>query len=111
MANINHNERFNLQFSEEMADLKLRMQLMIDAINTLDNAMRGTFELLIDQGLLPAKAAGVKQYNDAMIQLRKLGLPSERSNAKAQVQCPGCKSMLRVAGNPGDRCEWCGYEF
>ena len=111
MANINPNERFNLQFAEEMADLKLRMDLIIDAVNALDEAMRGTFELLIDQGILPAKAAGVKQYSDAMVQLRKLGLPSARSKGKAQVQCPSCKSMLRVAGQPGDRCEWCGYLF
>lgn len=111
MANNNHNERFNLQFSEDLADTKLRMQLMVDAINALDTAMRGTFELLIDQGLLPAKAAGIKQYNEAMVQLRKLGLPSERVKATAQVQCPGCKSMLRIAGKSGERCEWCGFEF
>jgi hypothetical protein len=106
-----NNERFNIQFSEELMEMKLRMQLLIDAINNIDTAMRGTFDLLIDQGLLPPDAAGVKQYQKTMTQLRKLGLPSEPVKNAAQVKCPNCKTMLRVAGQPGDRCEWCGHIF
>lgn len=111
MAHINPNERFNVQFAEELTDIKLRMELMLEAINALDSAMRGTFELLIDQGLLPPEASGVKQYEKAMAKLRKVGLPSEKPKSAPQIACPGCRTMLRVAGNPGDRCEWCGHQF
>ncbi|MBS2030645.1 MAG: hypothetical protein JST54_22265 [Deltaproteobacteria bacterium] len=111
MAIKNTNERFNNQFAEDVAEMRLRMQLMLDAINALDTAMRGTFELLIDQGMLPPEAAGIKQYTKMMDQLRKLGLKAERVQVKVQSQCPNCKTNLRIAGNPGERCEWCGYEF
>ena len=110
MANAG-NERFNIQFTEELTEVKLRMQLIVDAINALDSAMRGTFELLTDQGMLPPGAAGVKQYTKTMDQLRKLGLPQVSARGAAQLQCPTCKAMLRIAGKPGDRCEWCGHEF
>lgn len=108
---INPNERFNVQFAEELTKVQLKMELLLDAINTLDGAMRGMMELLTDQGMLPPDAAGVKQYERTMAKLRKLGLATEPPKGPAQVKCPNCKTMLRVAGNAGDRCEWCGYEF
>jgi rRNA maturation endonuclease Nob1 len=47
-----------------------------------------------------------------MDKLRQLGLRQAKSaQPAAQLKCPGCKSMLRIQGVPGDRCEWCGHEF
>lgn len=111
MARPNDNERFNLAFSEDLAQTKIRQELLIDAINVMDAAMRGTFELLTDQGLLPPGAAGVKQYQKAMAELRRLGLPSEAPKGTAQTECPGCHAMLRIAGARGERCQWCGHSF
>jgi len=111
MPKGNSNEKFNVHFAEQQTDVQLRLELAFDAINALDTAMRGTFELLIDQGLLPPNAAGVEQYHAAMLKLRKLGLKAEKVNTKAEVQCPGCQAMLRVAGVAGDHCEWCGFQF
>lgn len=111
MARPSDNERFNILFAEDLAQTKLRQQLMLDAINVMDAAMRGTFELLIDQGLLPAGAAGVKQYQKAMGELRRLGLAAEAPKGPARTECPGCHAKLRIAGAPGERCEWCGHTF
>jgi hypothetical protein len=105
-------DKFNLQFADEQTDLKLRMDLMLDAINALDAAVRGTFDVLIDRGLLPEDAVGVRNYEKTLDKLRKLGLRQSRSaQPAAQVKCPGCKAMLRIKGAPGERCEWCGHEF
>jgi hypothetical protein len=105
-------DKYNIQFAEEQADLKIRMELMLDAINAMDAAIRGTFDVLIDQGLLPEDAVGVRNYEKALDKLRTLGLKQAKPKpGGAQVKCPGCNSMLRIKGAPGERCEWCGHEF
>jgi hypothetical protein len=111
VANPNQ-DKFNLQFAEDTTDMKLRMELMLDAINAIDSAVRGTFDVLIDQGVLPEDAVGVRNYEKMMDKLRTLGLRQSKSaQPAAQTKCPGCKAMLRIKGQPGDRCEWCGHEF
>jgi hypothetical protein len=104
-------EQFNSQFASDVADLRLRLQLITDAINAMDTAMRGTFDLLIDQGMLPEDAAGLRQYDKAMAVIRKAGLRTERPKPGTGVKCPGCQSVLQVKGVKGDRCDWCGYQF
>ena len=104
-------DKFNLVFSDQMTDARLRMELIVDAVNTMDEALSGIMELLVDQGMLPADAAGLKQYQKGMKQLRSLGLKAKAATGPAKTQCPGCKTMLRVDGKPGDRCEWCGHTF
>jgi hypothetical protein len=98
---------------QELSAVKLKLQLAIDAINTLDSAMRGTFDLLVARELLTDNAKGVRDYEKAMDSLRRAGLYPERKEGAAPtgVSCPKCKSQLRVKGEPGDRCEWCGHEF
>ena len=95
MAGHPNNERFNIQFSEELMEMKLRMQLLIDAINNIDTAMRGTFDLLIDQGLLPPDAAGVKRDLDHVLGL--FPRLEERLHQKAGTLSGGEQQMLAMA--------------
>ena len=111
MANNPNQDKFNLVFTDQMTDARLRMELIVDAVNVMDEALSGIMELLVDQGSLPADAAGLKQYQKGMKKLRELGLKAKAPTGPAKVQCPGCKTMLRIEGKPGDRCEWCGHNF
>jgi hypothetical protein len=113
LAGANQQSQLNLHLAEDQAELRKKMELIVEAINAMDSSLRGVFDLLIDQGMLAENAAGVRSYEKSMAQLRKLGLRTSADKAKGgpQIQCPSCKTMLRIEGNSGERCEWCGHEF
>ena len=98
----------NSVFANEMTTLKAKLELAIDALNAVDRALSPALERLA--GMDPNFAALQKDYRAAMSRLRKEGL-SVKHDAPAQTECPQCHSKIRVLGNQGDRCDWCGYVF
>jgi len=81
----------------------------------LPQGSTGLLDHLSERGLLEEDTALASKWHEALALLRERGfkerpLPGELP--RSGVSCPSCSSLLRnVAGEAGDRCDWCGYVF
>jgi len=98
----------NSVFAAELTTLKGKIEVALEALNAIDKAINPALERLARED--PAFAAIRRDYRDAISKLRREGL-NERHQGPAQTECPNCHAKLRVEGNKGDRCDWCGYIF
>lgn len=104
-------ENFNLHLTEENARLKMQVLLLIDAVNALDEAMSGVFELMVDQGWLAENSVGLRDYQRKLAQARKEGLPVGRSRNVKTVTCPSCQTVVKLTGQGQEGCTFCGHQF
>jgi hypothetical protein len=98
----------NSVFATELTTLKGKFEVVLEALNAIDKAINPALERLARED--PSFASIRKDYRTAIAKLRKEGL-SERVQGPAQTECPSCHARLRLEGNKGDRCDWCGYIF
>ncbi len=98
----------NSVFATELTSLKTKIELALEALNAVDKALGPALERLASED--PQFAAVRKEYRAAFSRLRKEGL-SQKHEGPAQTECPQCHAKIRVAGEKGDRCDWCGYVF
>ncbi len=102
----------NAIFTNEVTDLKAKVQTLNDVLNVMDWAVESTLEQLEASGTIPEEVGLLSEYRRAIKTLRKQGFSAPRSASGASVACPGCKAVLKgVSGAPGERCSWCGYQF
>lgn len=98
----------NEVFTDELTGIKGRLEMVTDALNALDRAVGQTLERLAATGADYAATLG--EYRQAMAVLRRAGF-RDRGVEAAATACPQCRAQIRVAGEKGDRCDWCGYVF
>ncbi len=98
----------------DRAELQSRIDLLCDAFALLERTFSKTVEQLCDSGHLDPEAPFLAQWENALQDLRRQGLKSRSLPGEPTgptVTCPSCNSVLRCAGEYGDRCEWCGHVF
>jgi hypothetical protein len=106
------NSEINAVLISDLTDLKGKVQILNDVLNVMDWAVDSSLELLEQGGQISPEEGLLNEYRRAIKVLRQRGFSAPRATNKAGVACPGCKAVLKdVAGKPGDRCSWCGYEF
>ena len=108
--------RINLQFNEDLADVKTRQLFLGQAVGALVQVIDGLVEKLVSRRLLPEDDPVVLDYHKAVGELRKAGLkmePPEDPDARVdQINCPECNAVIKL--KPGEeisRCDWCGHQF
>lgn len=98
---------------ESMTDIQGKIQTLNDVLNVMDWAIESALEELEANGSLAAEGGLLEEYRQAIQTMRRRGFRRPKSPGKeGGVKCPGCQALLKnVEGNPGDRCDWCGYVF
>jgi hypothetical protein len=108
--------RINLQFNEDLADVKTRQLFLGQAVGALVRVVDGLIDRLVSRRLLPGDDPIVSDFLKAVSDLRKAGLklePPEDPDAPVdQISCPECNAVIRVrSGGEIARCDWCGHKF
>ena len=108
--------RINLQFNEDLADVKTRQLFLEQAVGALVRIVDGLIDRLVSRRLLPEDDPLIGDYRKAVEGLRKAGLkmePPEDPDVKIdQFNCPECNAVIkRKPGEEISRCDWCGHKF
>jgi hypothetical protein len=108
--------RINLQFNEDLADVKTQQLFLGQAVGALVQIVDGLIDRLVSRRLLPEDDPIISDYQKAVEELRKTGLkmePPEDPDAQIdQFNCPECNAVIkRKPGSEISRCDWCGHQF
>jgi hypothetical protein len=102
---------YNSVFAGEITALKTALETHNEVLNVMDWAIESALEELERGGHLSKEDSLLTEYRSAIKLLRQRGFKRPRIGQES-VRCPSCAAMLKdVAGGPGERCSWCGYEF
>jgi primosomal protein N' len=101
----------NAVLVSDLTGLKEKVHVLEDVLNVMDWAIEAALEELEAGGALSKEQSLLAEYREAIKVLRARGF-SRSVHSESGVQCPSCKALLKdIAGEPGDRCSWCGHEF
>ena len=108
--------RINLQFNEDLADVKTQQLFLGQAVGALVQIVDGLIDRLVSRRLLPGDDPAIAEYRRAVEGLRKVGLkmepPEDPDVPTDQITCPECNAAIRVkTGQEIERCDWCGHKF
>jgi hypothetical protein len=108
--------RINLQFNEDLADVKTRQLFLGQAVGALVQIVDGLIDRLVSRRLLPEDDPIIRDYHKAVAELRKAGLkmepPKDPDVQVDQITCPECNAVInKKPGEEISRCDWCGYKF
>jgi len=108
--------RINLQFNEDLADVKTRQLFLSQAVGALVQVVDGLIDRLTSRRLLPGDDPIIRDYHRAVEELKKAGLkmepPEDPDIPIDQITCPECNAVIKAkAGEEIERCDWCGYKF
>jgi hypothetical protein len=108
--------RINLQFNEDLADVKTQQLFLGQAMGALVRIVDGLIDKLVSRRLLPEDDPAISEYRKAVQGLRKVGLkmePPQDPDARVdQITCPECNAVInKKPGEEISRCDWCGYKF
>lgn len=102
---------YNAVFANDITALKSAVETQNEVLNLMDWAIESALEELTEKGHLSTEQPLLEEYRAAIKVLRQRGFRRPRVGQEG-ITCPGCKAVLKdVAGAPGERCSWCGYEF
>ena len=108
--------RINLQFNEDLADVKTQQLFLGQAVGALTKIVDGLIDRLVSRRLLPEDDPAIAEYRKAVEGLRKVGLkmePPEDPDVQVdQFNCPECNAVIkRKPGEEVSRCDCCGHQF
>ena len=102
---------YNSVFTNDITALKASIETYNEVLNVMDWAIESALGELEEKGHLSAEESLLAEYQQAIKVLRQRGFRRPRVGQEG-ITCPGCKAVLKdVAGQKGERCSWCGYEF
>ena len=109
---MDSSDRISEVLVDKFTDLQAKLQTVNEVLNVMDWAIESALEELQANGSISAQGGLLEEYKEAIKHMRKKGFRRPIAQGQQGVKCPGCQALLKnIDGNPGDRCDWCGYVF